>query len=150
MKLEQEIKQQKPFKTEHERAVVNILFTASWLQSYSRDFLKQYDISSQQYNILRILRGQFPKSSTVNLLKERMLDKMSDASRLIDRLLKRELVERTICPTDRRAVDIFITKKGLELLKRIDKERDDIDAMLERLSAKEMKQLNELLDKLRG
>ena len=150
MKLEEEIKQQKPFKTEHERAVVNILFTASWLQSYSRDFLKQYEISGQQYNILRILRGQFPKPATINLLKERMLDKMSDASRLIDRLLAKGFVERTLCVNDRRAVDILITKKGTELLKRIEKERDDLDKILEHLSQKDVKQLNELLDKLRG
>jgi len=150
MKLEHEIRQEKPFKTEHERAIVNILFTASWFQNYNRGFLKQYDISSQQYNILRILRGQFPKAARVNLLKDRMIDKMSDASRLVDRLLKKRLVERTQCTEDRRAVDILISKKGLELLKRIDKERDNLDKILEHLSKKELIQLNGLLDKLRG
>jgi DNA-binding MarR family transcriptional regulator len=107
------------------------------------------DITVQQYNVLRILRGQYPKPSSVKLVKERMLDKMSDASRIIDKLKLKKLVVRTECPEDRRSVDILITDKGLGLLKSL----DDMDKMpkelFKNLSSSEIKNLNTLLDKLR-
>jgi DNA-binding MarR family transcriptional regulator len=150
MKLEEEIKQQKPFRNEAERLTVNILFTAAWLQSFHRDFLKPHDISGPQYNILRILRGQFPKPATINLLKERMLDKMPDVSRLVDRLLIKGFVTRVTCSNDRRAVDIVISATGLTLLQTIDEQWHTADTSLAALSDDEKKQLNLLLDKLRG
>ena len=149
MTLEKSI-HQKEFRNEHQKALLNILYTYSYLVGKTNDVFKDFEITRQQYNVLRILRGQHPKPSTVNLLKERMLDKMSDASRLVDRLLKKSLVERHICPDDRRAVDIFITKQGLELLKKIDEENKNFKLFLSHLTEKEMKQLNDLLDKLRG
>ncbi len=102
----------------------------------------------QQYNILRILRGQHPKAATINLLKERMLDKMSDVSRLVERLRKADLVERKNCELDRRAVDVKITPKGLQLLKTIDEEIVELDSCMKSLSEKEIIQLNKLLDKM--
>ncbi|MBM4167008.1 MAG: MarR family transcriptional regulator [Ignavibacteria bacterium] len=150
MKLEDEILQTKPFASEREKLAVNLIFTTTWLASFQRDFLKEYSISEQQYNILRILRGQHPKAATINFLKERMLDKMSDASRLVDRLLKKEFVVRCTCHHDRRAVNVGISKKGLALLKQIDKKRIALEKFLSNLSDKETLLLNVLLDKLRG
>jgi DNA-binding MarR family transcriptional regulator len=112
--------------------------------------LDEYDLTPQQFNLLRILRGQYPKPASITLLKERMLDKMSDASRLVERLLAKGLVERKICPEDRRKVDVVITKKGLKLLEKIDKTDNEMDNYLKNLSEVEAKKLNELLDKLRG
>jgi DNA-binding MarR family transcriptional regulator len=104
----------------------------------------------QQYNILRILRGQYPKPATIKLIKERMLDKMSDASRIVEKLRLKGLVERTICPNDRRNVDVCITEKGLGLLTQLDKHDGEVDAKLSSLNTEEVAQLNSLLDKLRG
>jgi DNA-binding MarR family transcriptional regulator len=118
------------------------------------DLLKQrlgkHQITLQQFNILRILRGQYPNPATINLLKERMLDKMSDASRIVERLVQKGLVTRCINQKDRRAVDIVINEKGLELLKKLDPVITPIDVLKANLSDAEAKQLNVLLDKLRG
>jgi DNA-binding MarR family transcriptional regulator len=149
MKLEDEIKQ-KEFKNEYAKSVVNIIYTFNWVEAQNKDFLKKFDITSQQFNILRILRGQLPNPATINLLKERMLDKMCDASRMVDRLKTKGLLERQVCEKDRRAVDIIITKKGLELLAKIDKEIPDFEKVMHNLNQTEIKQLNLLLDKLRG
>ena len=117
MKLEQEINQQKPFKNNFQKATINIMFTASWLGKKQADLLKPFDLTIQQYNILRILRGMQGEPATVKLLTARMIDKMSNASRLVDKLLLKELVRREECQDDRRRVDIFITEKGLDFLK---------------------------------
>jgi len=149
MSLEEDIKQNK-FKTEAHKAGVNIIYTFNWLDSQTRDFFKKYDLTPQQFNILRILRGQHPQPSTINLLKERMLDKMCDASRMVERLRLKNLLERHTCANDRRSVDILITKKGLDLLSSIDAEFDKFNARIINLPEEELKQLNTLLDKLRG
>jgi DNA-binding MarR family transcriptional regulator len=149
MRLEEEIKQ-KEFKNEYSKGVVNLIYTFNWLDTQTRDFMKKYDITSQQFNILRILRGQQPAPSTINLLKDRMLDKMCDASRMVERLKTKLLVERRVCEKDRRAVAIFITKKGLELLAKIDKDMPDQEKLMKNLNPAEIKQFNILLDKLRG
>ena len=148
MKIEDEIHQTQ-FRNQKQKLAINITFTHYWLMDRFRQLLKQYDISSQQFNILRILRGQYPQPSSVNLLKERMLDKSSDASRLIDRLKIKGLVQRKQCKSDRRAVDILITEKGLEILKKIDAHNTELDSVFDKLSEKETEKLNELLDKLR-
>src|SRR3989337_3458772 len=109
MKLEEEISQ-KAFRNNKHKAIVNIIFSYNWLLKNHFKLLKPYDLTIQQFNILRILRGQYPNPATVKLLKERMLDKMSDASRLVDRLIKKELVTRCINTKDRRAVDIKISE----------------------------------------
>jgi DNA-binding MarR family transcriptional regulator len=149
MKLEEEIKQKK-FKSEQQKALVNILFTANWINAMHGSFLKKYDLTPEQFNILRILRGQYPKPATVNLLIERMLNKMSNASRLVDKLLLKKLVLRSTCKEDRRAVDVLITRKGLDLLAELDKSEKEWLKEIHYLSNAEAKTVNDLLDKLRG
>ncbi|WP_341834938.1 MarR family transcriptional regulator [Chitinophaga pollutisoli] len=137
------------FTSEHHKGLVSLIFVGNWIISKHQNFFKEYDITMQQFNILRILRGQHPKSASINTLKERMLDKMSDVSRLVERLRKAELVERKSCEADRRAVDVKISTKGLDLLKEIDEKLDKLEEPLKQsLSDKEMVQLNKLLDKI--
>jgi DNA-binding MarR family transcriptional regulator len=149
MKIEEEIKQ-KRFKSEYQKAVINILFTSSWISTSNTKQLKPYDLTPQQFNLLRILRGQFPNPATVSLLQERMLDKMSNASRLVDKLKLKKLVERKECKADRRQVDILITEKGLDLLKEIDVNLNEFDNILGDITPKEAEELNRILDKIRG
>lgn len=149
MRIGKEISQDK-FKNEHQKMLINILFTSSWLSSRHAISLKPFDISTQQYNILRILRGQYPKPATVNLLIERMLDKNSNASRLVEKLRLKKLVERAICQEDRRAVNVVITKKGLDLLSELDIYETEFLKSLNNLSTEQAEQLNVLLDSLRG
>ena len=129
MKLEEEIAQ-KQFRNEYQKAIVNLVYSFSWLNSQQVNIIKQFDITMQQFNILRILRGQYPKPATIKLLKERMLDKMSDASRIVEKLRIKGLVERTICAHDRRNVDVIITEKGLNLLKKIDPYAEEMEKIL--------------------
>jgi len=149
MKLEDEIKQSK-FRNEYHKLAVNILYTHGWLISHQSKVFTDYDLTPQQYNILRILRGQYPNPATINLLKDRMLDKMSDASRLVDRLKTKGFVEREICSEDRRRVDVKITQKGLLQLKKMDEGAKESEKMFHRLTKSEAETLNNLLDKLRG
>lgn len=148
MKLENEIKQSK-FKSEYHKLSVNIIYTANWLSLHHNKQCKKHGISSEQFNILRILRGQYPKSATVNLLIERMLNKMSNASRLVEKLRKKGLVERQINKEDRRACDVIITKKGLHLLSELDKTEKESMKLVSHLSKNEVKKVNDILDKLR-
>ena len=148
MKLEDEISQ-KHFHSEYHKAVVNIIFSYNWLVDYQIQILKPYNITLQQFNILRILRGQHPNPATIKLIKERMLDKMSDASRIVEKLRLKGLADRKTCPSDRRNVDVCITEKGLELLSELDKYTDKMEKKLSSLTGEEIKTLNNLLDKLR-
>ena len=130
---------------------MNILYTASWLSQLSARMLKSLGISPEQYNLLRILRGMHPEPATVKLLTDRMIDKMSNASRLVEKLRLKGLVERTECPADRRRVDVRITEKGLALLKKADVFMEgDLELQLTNLDTAEAEQLNALLDQLRG
>jgi len=149
MRLEDEIKQES-FRNEYHKLAVNILFTHGWLMNKIQEIFSRFDLTPQQFNLLRILRGQYPSPASISLLKDRMLDKMSDASRLVDRLIQKGLVERKICESDRRKVDVVITKKGLKLLEKIDETDSEMDGYLQNLSESEAKKLNDLLDKLRG
>ena len=148
MELEKEI--QTKFENDYHKIVVNTIYTYGWISDLLRQRLGKYQITIQQFNILRILRGQYPGPATINLLKERMLDKMSDASRIVERLVQKGLVTRCINQKDRRAVDIVINEKGLELLKKLDPVITPIDILKTNLTEAEAKQLNVLLDKLRG
>lgn len=148
MKLEDAIKQ-KRFKSEEERLIINLVYTSGWLASEQSRYFKQFGISLQQYNVLRILRGQQPKPASVSLIQERMLDKMSNASRLIEKLKQKKLVKRSECPSDRRQVDVVITEDGLTLLAEIDKQDEYMNAICNSLTQDEMKNLNNLLDKFR-
>jgi DNA-binding MarR family transcriptional regulator len=148
MKLEDEISQTK-FKSEYLKAALNIIYTSNWFTSQHSAKLKPHGITQQQYNILRILRGQHPNPASIKLLKERMMDKMSDASRLVEKLRLKGLLERKICKADRRNVDVVITPKGLDLLTSLDHLDDNFKDIIA-LNKDEVHQLNELLDKLRG
>jgi DNA-binding MarR family transcriptional regulator len=128
--------------------MLNLLYTTNVLSLKQTQFFKNYGISSQQYNILRILKGQLPQAATVNLLIDRMLDKSSNASRLVDKLKQKNLVSREQDPSDRRAVKVKITEEGLDLLKKIDKNITKLGPKLV-VSEKEASQLNEILNKIR-
>lgn len=150
MKIEEAI-QQKQFKSEHQKAHINVLYTASFLNQKTLHALKPYNISPQQFNILRILRGRHPEPASVKLLTEKMIDKMSNASRLVEKLRLKGLVERESCDDDRRKVDVKITTSGLELLEQASNTIEQM--MLQELSAitaEEAEILNQVLDKLRG
>lgn len=149
MKLEEEIKQEK-FKSPEQKLTINLIFTYYWVVERFKEHLRPQDISMQQFNILRILRGQGNKPATINLLKDRMLDHSSDASRLVERLRIKGLVERVICPEDRRSVEIRITDKGSKILKKLDELEYQFSEQFKSLNPKDIDQLNDLLDKLRG
>lgn len=149
MEIGKVIKQEK-FKGELHKLLVNLIYTANFLRGDHSSKLKPFGITPEQFNVLRILRGQYPKPATVNLIIERMLDKSSNASRLVDKLKSKKLVERTTCPDDRRAVNVIISDKGLSLLEIMDKEEENWLKDLKTLTEEEAKQLNVLLDKLRG
>jgi DNA-binding MarR family transcriptional regulator len=148
MGIEQDIQQTK-FKSVYHKAFVNILYTSAWLEYRYAAVFKRYDLTSAQFNVLRILRGQHPKPSTVNLIIERMLDKSSNASRIVEKLRLKEMVTREECATDRRLVEVRITAKGLGLLKEIDQKENDFNLEPALLTEQEAEQLSELLDKLR-
>ncbi|MFM2018719.1 MAG: hypothetical protein RL007_2375 [Bacteroidota bacterium] len=150
MKLEDEIKQ-KTFSSPYQKLILNVFVTSSWFGSESTRVLKPYKITLQQYNVLRILRGQQGKPASVGLIQERMLDKNSNASRLIDKLVIKKLVDRKTCPTDRRQMDIKITQKGLELLSELDEPMQLQDKeMATRLTAEEARIVSDILDRIRG
>lgn len=149
MEIEKEIVSNK-FENNHQKAVVNLIYTYGWLTNHLRQRLNKHKITLQQYNILRILRGSHPRPATINLLKERMLDKMSDASRIVERLVQKQLVQRCVNEKDRRAVDILITEKGLSTLKMMDAEMSSKDILKDNITDKEAAQLSSLLDKMRG
>ncbi|MEQ1586557.1 MAG: MarR family transcriptional regulator [Cyclobacteriaceae bacterium] len=148
MKIGGEIKQSK-FKSPHQKAVLNLLFTANWIQNKQRELFEPYGITNQQYNILRILRGQQPNSISGAEIKSRMLDKNSDVSRLLDRLIGKKLVAKTPCTEDKRASNVSITNAGLELLQKLDDDINSMDKQLISLSREEAIQLSSLLDKCR-
>jgi DNA-binding MarR family transcriptional regulator len=149
MTIEEEIKQSK-FKSPHQKAVLNLLFTANWIQNKQRELFEPFGITGQQYNMLRILRGQHTKPIPAVEIKSRMLDKNSDVSRLLDRLIGKKLVQKNQCPNDKRASDISITEAGLDLLNHLDSSINSMDSHFLTLSKEEAKQLSELLDKARG
>ncbi|MEM9884998.1 MAG: MarR family transcriptional regulator [Bacteroidota bacterium] len=149
MRLEEEIQQQK-FKDEYQKLSINILFTASWMNQQTTQLLKPYNISWQQFNILRILKGQHPKPTTVKTLAERMIDKMSNASRLVEKLRQKKYVERSECQEDRRRVDIVITDLGLQTIREAsDVVEQWMSEVFESTTKQEAAQLNGILDQMR-
>jgi len=147
MGIEKDI-QQTNFRNEFQKMGINIIYTAHWLNEKMSQILSTEDITQQQYNILRILRGSDTPLSTLKI-RERMLDKMSDTSRIVDRLIVKGLVEKTACVKDKRLVDITVTKKGLQLLEKLDALNEQIDSILKGVSEKEATTMNQILDKLR-
>lgn len=148
VKLEKAIKQEK-FTSNYQRLMVNVAYTNSYLSTIIAARLKPYDLSMQQYNVLRILRGQHPKPVSVNSITERMIDKMSNASRLVEKLRKKSLIERNKCESDRRQVDVSLTQKGLDTLQELDDIIANVEGTLKHLTEEEVKTLNNLLDRIR-
>ncbi len=148
MELEKEIQQSK-FKNQYQKLTLNLFYTANWLNLKQIQLFKPYGLSPQQYNILRILRGQHPKAATVSLLTERMLDKSSNASRLVEKLRVKGLIDRAECPEDRRAVNVKITDKGLNLLKKLDPMVNEMEQLINFISEEEAEQFNRFLDQVR-
>lgn len=147
MGLEDEIRSN--FRNVWHKAIVNISYTNYFISSQFQEIFKKYKVTRQQYNILRILREQHPKSANIWLIKERMLDKSSDVTRLVERLRMKKLIERRACRKDRRKMDVKITQSGLDLLAETDTCEQQMDSVLSNLSGKEVRFLNDLLDKLR-
>jgi DNA-binding MarR family transcriptional regulator len=148
MKLEEEIKQQR-FKTPYHRMAVNIMFTGNWIQKDLSCQLRAFGLSLQQHNVLSILKGQYPRPCTLGLIQERMLDRESNATRLVDKLLQKGLADRCQCAENRRKVDIVITPAGLALLAQTAAIMDQIPSRYQHLTPEEATLLGQLLDKLR-
>ena len=146
--LEDELKQEK-FQNEYHKLGINLYHTASWWKLIQGEFFKKVNLTTQQYNILRILRGTKDKKVTLGYISERMIDKNTNTSRVVDKLYKKSLVSRTYDAQDRRKIDLQITDKGLTLLAELDKEMPDLEANLTAISEDEAKTLNSLLEKLK-
>ncbi len=148
-RIEDEI-QQTHWRNQLSKTGINVVYTGIWLKAAHTDFFKKFGLSHPQHNILRILRGQKQNAVNVNAIKERMVDKSSNVSRITQKLLRKKLIECQPSPTDKRAVDIVITQKGLDLLSRIDQQVHEINDLLAHLDASELLVLNMLLDKIRA
>ena len=149
MRIEEEILQEE-FVNENHKTLVNLIYTNSFLINKMAGFFKKLGITRQQFNVLRILRGQYPNAANLGLIKERMLDKMSDASRIVERLRVKKLVTRKQSKSDRREVEVMISPQGQALLEITDQEIKQIYKLFNRLSQSELQQLNFLLDKFRN
>jgi len=147
MSLEKDIHQPK-FRTEHQKVIINLIYTYNWMNERLKSFFEKEDITPQQFNILRILRGAATPISTLQI-RQRMLDKMSDTSRIVDRLITKALVKKMICPGDKRMVDVTITAKGKKLLEKLDAFELTMDAIAGSLTEADAKNVNKLLDKMR-
>ena len=148
MSIEEDISQPK-FRNEFQKGVINLIYTYNWMNEKMKTLFDREKITAQQFNILRILRGAGKPLSTLQI-RQRMLDKMSDTSRIVDRLILKGLVKKTVCPEDKRLVDVSITDKGMNLLEKMDKYENDMDAVFGNLTSAEAKTLNNLLDKIRS
>lgn len=147
MSLEKDISQ-RSFRNEYQKGIINLIYTYNWMNEKMKKVFDNEGVTAQQYNILRILRGAGKPISTLQI-RERMLDKMSDTSRIVDRLVLKGLAQKTICKNDKRLVDVSISSKGKKLLEKIDHYEKDMDAILGNLTDAEAKTLNTLLDKIR-
>jgi DNA-binding MarR family transcriptional regulator len=147
MTLETDIHQQ-VFRTEYQKSIINLIFTVNWMNEKINRHFEPFDITQQQFNILRILRGAGQPLSTLQI-RQRMLDKMSDTSRIVDRLVKKGMVKKTICREDRRLVDVLLTDKGKKLLQTMDGLNEEMESIVKYLSEEEARHLNTLLDKIR-
>ena len=148
MSIETDIKQKK-FRSPFQKLALNLMYTTKWLEYKQLESFKEHDITPQQYNVLRILRGQQGNPIKVSDITERMLDKSSNTSRLVDKLLAKNLAKRTSCESDRRAVDVVITEEGLALLKVLDPFIEDWENRFNIITEEEAEQISALLDKLR-
>ncbi len=142
--------QQVHFRNVYQKATINLIYTVGWMREQTRAIFESEDITPQQFNILRILRGSYPTPLSTLQIRERMLEKMSDTSRIVDRLIAKGLVKKLVCKADRRLVDVVITDKGQKLLERLDARQDEMDNVLNQLTEAEATTLSNLLDKARG
>ncbi|MFB3132522.1 MAG: MarR family winged helix-turn-helix transcriptional regulator [Rhodothermales bacterium] len=149
MRIEDAIEVQ-GFPSKQQKLSINLIYTTSWADVQHQEFFGEYDLTSSQYNVLRILRGHHPNPVTTSTIWQRMIHRNAGASRLVDRLIKKGLAQKSVCETDRRLVDVVITEKGLDVLAQMDAERHRIDEIYARLSEEEIDQLSDLLDKLRS
>ena len=147
MSIDNEINQ-KTFRNEYQKAFINLIYTYNWITERSRPIFERYDITSQQFNILRILRGAAEPLSTMQI-RQRMLDKMSDTSRLVDRMIKKGFVKKVVCKADKRLVDVTIAEKGRKLLEQMDQCESEMDAVINNISEEQAAVLNHLLDAIR-
>ncbi|WP_109674018.1 MarR family winged helix-turn-helix transcriptional regulator [Dyadobacter jejuensis] len=148
MSIETDIKQ-KSFKNPYQKLAINLVYTSNWLLYRQMDLFREYDLTLQQYNVLRILRGQQGQPIRVSDISERMLDKSSNTSRLVDKLLVKGLAERTACSNDRRAVDVIITTKGKKILAEMDPKVEKLELDLGNITPEEANTICDLLDKMR-
>ncbi len=147
MNIDKAIKQ-KAFKNEHQKAMVNMIYTSNWIHEKQKEIFEPHDITSQQFNILRILRGSRSPLSTMDI-RDRMLDKNSDTSRMVVRLERKKLVSKRLNDKDQRLVDVTISERGLELLSRLDQQDEQLIGIISNLTIEDAKKLNALLDKIR-
>jgi DNA-binding MarR family transcriptional regulator len=141
--------QQDKFRNIYQKASINLIYTVSWMRDKTKCFFEAEDITPQQFNILRILRGSFPQPLSTLQIRGKMIEKMSDTSRIVDRLIAKGLVKKIICKSDRRLVDVIIIDKGKKLLEKLDARQDEMDGVLGNLSEKDANILNDMLDKIR-
>jgi DNA-binding MarR family transcriptional regulator len=149
MKIEEAIKQTR-FENGYQKALINILYTANWLRDQQTETFKKHNILQQHYNILRILKGRYPKAVSPGEIKDVMLDKGNDVTRLVDKLVKMGLAKRNLCKMNRRKIDIFVTQKGISLLAEISEPfKKQIAALKKNMKESDAEMLSELLDKFR-
>ena len=148
MGIDKDIQQAK-FRNVYQKAAINLIFTVGWMRDKTRMFFEEEDITPQQYNILRILKGCYPEPLSTLQIRERMLEKMSDTSRIVDRLIAKGFVKKLTCKKDRRLVDVIISEKGTRLLEKMEVRQEEMDAVLKNLSEKDANILSDLLDKIR-
>lgn len=148
MGIDKDIQQAK-FRNVYQKAAINLIYTVGWMRDKTKTIFEEEDITPQQYNILRILRGSFPDPLSTLQIRERMLEKMSDTSRIVDRLIAKGLVKKLTCKSDRRLVDVVISDKGKKLLEKLDLREKELDDVLSNLSENDANILSNLLDKLR-
>ena len=149
MSLEKDINQHK-FRNQQQKSIINIIYSYNWLMERIKKLVAEEGITPQQFNMLRILRGSFPIPISTLQIRDRMLDKMSDTSRIVDRLILKGMVQKSVSNADKRLVDVLITPAGQETLARLDAKNNEMDKILSSLDENEMTQLNVLLDKIRG
>jgi len=150
MKIEDVIKSTVPMENS-KKIILNIMYTQNILAEKFNELLKHYDISGEQYNVLRILRGQKGNPANMCVIQERMLAKTSNTTRLVDKLLLKELVTREVCPVNRRKIEVAITQKGLDVLKELDpKVKNHEESFSKNLNEEEVVLLNQLLEKYRN
>ena len=148
MRIEEAI-QVEQFPSVYQKVSINLIYTMTWADMRLQEFFGEFGLTSSQYNVLRILRGQHPKPVSTAFIRDRMIHRNAGASRLVDRLAGKGLVAKSTCDADRRLVDVVITNAGLRVLKQMDDQRSRIDEIYASLSEEEAAQLSRLLDKIR-